>query len=65
MSEQVWTTQDGRKIKISELSNDHLANIAKMLKKKGWGAFFNLGELYGLRKQHLSGDGFLRSRAGS
>jgi len=36
MASDVWTTKDGKAIPISELTDDHLSNIIKMLKSKGW-----------------------------
>lgn len=29
-----WTTKDGRKLKITDISDDHLINIHKMLLRK-------------------------------
>lgn len=29
-----WTTKDGRKLKITDISDDHLINIRKMLLRK-------------------------------
>lgn len=29
----VWTTKDGKKLKLSEISDEHLNNIIKMLEK--------------------------------
>lgn len=33
---KIWTTEDGRKIKISKLENSHLVNIVAMLLQKGF-----------------------------
>lgn len=31
-----WKTKDGRKISVSELSNQHLSNIVKMIERKNY-----------------------------
>lgn len=35
MAEQYWTTQDGRKIAVGDMSVDHLRNVLRMLLESG------------------------------
>lgn len=32
----IWTTEDGRKIDVAEMSNKHIRNAYRMLKRKGF-----------------------------
>ena len=34
--ELCWTTQDGRKIRVSDLEDSHLKNIVRLIKRAGY-----------------------------
>lgn len=51
-AEPTWVTQDGRRLRYSELTNEHLVNILRMLKQRAIESFASI-----IKLPELSGDG--------
>ena len=40
--EPVWETKDGRRLRVADMTDDHIQNTIAMLRRKGWNSMGDL-----------------------